>query len=53
MRMYSLEDGRNQPAAYNKKSNNIVKICLDFKTPNEKYKEYLQQQSANLDETVY
>ena len=51
MRMYSLEDGRKQLAVYNKKSNNIVKICLDFKTPNEKYKEYLLQQSANLDKT--
>ena len=52
MRMYSLEDGRKQLAAYNRRSNNIVKICLDYKTPNEKYKKYLQQQSANLDETV-
>ena len=50
--MYSLEDGRKQLAAYNRRSNNIVKICLDYKTPNEKYKKYLQQQSANLDETV-
>lgn len=52
MRMYSLEDGRKQLAAYNRRSNNIVKICLDYKTPNEKYKKYLQQQSANLDKTV-
>ena len=52
MRMYSLEDGRKQLAAYNRRSNNIVKICLDYKAPNEKYKKYLQQQSANLDETV-
>ncbi len=52
MRMYSLEDGRKQLAAYNRRSNNIVKICLDYKTPNKKYKKYLQQQSANLDETV-
>lgn len=52
MRMYSLEDGRKQLAAYNRRSNNIVKICLDYKTPKEKYKKYLQQQSANLDETV-
>ena len=51
MRMYSLEDGRKQLAAYNKKSNNIVKICLDFKTPNEKYKEYVKQYSANLDKS--
>ena len=49
MRMYSLEDGRQQLARYNRKSNNIVKICLDFKSPNEKLKEYHAQQSANLD----
>lgn len=49
MRMYNLEDGRKQLARYNKKSNNIVKICLDFKSPNEKLKEYFAQQSANLD----
>ena len=49
MRMYSLEDGRKQLAKYNKRSNDIVKICLDFKTPNEKLKEYKAQQSANFD----
>lgn len=49
MRMYNLEDGRKQLAVYNKKSNNIVKICLNFKTPNEIYKEYIKQQSANID----
>lgn len=38
MRMYSLEDERKQLAAYNKKSNNIVKICINFKKQNEKYK---------------
>lgn len=41
MRMYSLEDGRKQLATYNKKSNNIVKICLGFKTPNEVLQNYL------------
>ncbi len=35
MKMYNLEDGRKQLEKYNKKSNNIPKICLDFKTPNE------------------
>ncbi|MFM5883677.1 DDE-type integrase/transposase/recombinase [Methanobrevibacter gottschalkii] len=49
MRMYSLEDGRKQLAKYNRKSNNIVKICLDFKSPNEKLQEYFAQPSANLD----
>jgi len=52
MRMYSLEDGRKQLARYNRKSNNIVKICLDFKSPNEKLKEYLAQSSANLDRSA-
>lgn len=52
MRMYSLEDGRKQLAKYNKKSNDIVKICLGFKSPNEKLKEYLAQPSANLDSSV-
>lgn len=52
MRMYSLEDGRKQLARYNKKSNDIVKICLDFKSPNEKLKEYLSEQSANLDSSA-
>lgn len=41
MRMYSLEDGRKQLAQYNKKSNNIPKICLNFKTPNEVLNAYL------------
>ena len=49
MKMYTLADGRKQLEKYNKKSNNIVKICLNFKTPNEIYKEYIKQQSANLD----
>ena len=52
MRMYSLEDGRKQLTRYNRQSNNTVKICLDFKSPNEKLKEYLAQPSANLDSSV-
>lgn len=52
MRMYSLEDGRKQLAKYNKKSNDIAKICLDFKSPNEKLKEYLANDSANLDSSA-
>lgn len=40
MRMYNLEDGRKQLAKYNKWSNTIPKICLDFKSPNEVWKEY-------------
>lgn len=41
MKMYSLEDGRAQLAKYNKKSNNIPKICLGFLTPNEILSKYL------------
>ncbi len=41
MRMYSLEDGRTQLARYNRKSNNIPKVCLNFRTPNEVLKDYL------------
>ena len=40
MRMYSLEDGRKQLAKYNKWSNNIPKICLNFLTPNEVLAKY-------------
>ena len=41
MRMYNLVDGRQQIAKYNKKSNNIPKICLGFLTPNEMLEKYL------------
>lgn len=41
IRMFNLADGRKQLAKYNKKSNNIPKICLNFKTPNEVLNEYL------------
>lgn len=41
MRMYSLEDGRAQLAKYNKKSNNIPKTCLNFRSPNEVLQDYL------------
>lgn len=41
MRMYSLEDGREQLRKYNKKSNNISKVCLNFRTPNEVLDDYL------------
>lgn len=41
MRMYSLEDGRKQLRKYNKKSNNIPKVCLNFRTPNEVLDDYL------------
>lgn len=41
MRMYNLADGRKQLENYNKKSNNIPKICLKFRTPNEVLEDYL------------
>lgn len=41
MRMYNLEDGREQLKKYNIKSNNILKICLGFLTPNEMMEKYL------------
>ena len=41
MKMYNLNDGREQLAKYNKKSNNIPKICLGFLTPNEILERYL------------
>ena len=41
MKMYNLDDGRKQLAKYNKKSNNIPKICLGFLTPNEMLSKYL------------
>ncbi|MBR5152993.1 MAG: transposase [Clostridia bacterium] len=41
MKMYDLFDGRKQLYEYNKKSNNIPKICLNFLTPNEVMEKYL------------
>ena len=41
MKMYNLTDGRKQLEKYNKKSNNIPKICLGFLTPNEILDKYL------------
>ena len=41
LRMYSLSDGRKQMSVYNKKSNNIPKICLNFLSPNEVLEKYL------------
>lgn len=41
MRMYSLADGRKQLAKYNKWSNTIPKICLNFLSPNEVLEQYL------------
>jgi len=41
MRMYNLADGRKQLLKYNRWSNNIPKICLDFLSPNEVLEKYL------------
>ena len=41
LRMYNLADGRKQLDAYNKKSNNIPKICLGFLNPNQVLDKYL------------
>lgn len=40
LRMYSLEDGRKQLQRYNRFSNNIPKVCLNYKSPNEILAEY-------------
>ena len=40
MRMYSLADGRNQLERYNKKSNNISKSCLKYRSPNAVLEDY-------------
>ena len=41
MKMYNLKDGIVQLERYNKLSNNIPKVCLGFKTPNQVLTEYL------------
>lgn len=41
MRMYSLADGRKQLEKYNKKSNNIPKICLKYRSPQAVLNDYL------------
>lgn len=41
LRMYGLTDGRKQMKTYNKKSNNILKSCLKYQTPNAALQDYL------------
>lgn len=41
MKMYNLQDGIRQLERYNRLSNDIPKVCLGFKTPNEVMNEYL------------
>lgn len=40
MKMHNLEDGRKQLKRYNRFSNTIPKVCLDYKSPNEILAEY-------------
>lgn len=41
LRMYSLEDGRRQLAAYQRKSNDHIKTCLNMRSPNQVLRDYL------------
>lgn len=41
MRMYKLEDGRKQLKQYNKRSNEIPKICLNYLSPNDVLEKYI------------
>ena len=41
MKMFNLNDGIKQLERYNSLSNNIPKVCLGFKTPNESMQDYL------------
>lgn len=41
LRMYGLADGRKQIKTYNKKSNNISKSCLKYRSPNAVLQDYL------------
>ena len=40
MSMYSLEDGRRQLDRYNSRSNNIPKVCLNYRSPNQILADY-------------
>ena len=41
LRMYSLEDGRRQLAAYQRKSNDYIMTCLGLRSPNAVLADYL------------
>ena len=41
LRMFNLEDGRKQLAAYQKRSNDYIKLCLGLRSPNEVLADYL------------
>lgn len=53
MRMYCLEDGRKQLKRYNKWSNSIPKICLDFKSPNEVLREYQNRDAIAVEPPIF
>lgn len=40
MKMYSLEDGRKQLAAYQRKSNDYIMTCLNMRSPNQVLADY-------------
>lgn len=40
MKMYSLEDGRKQPAVYQRESNTHIMTCLGMHSPNQILKRY-------------
>ena len=41
LRMYSLSDGQAQLASYQAKSNNHIKTCLNFRSPNQVLQDYI------------
>jgi len=41
LRMYDLDDGRKQLALYQAKSNDHIKTCLNFRSPNQLLADYL------------
>lgn len=41
LRMFSLEDGKKQMQVYQRKSNNMIKLCLNLRSPNEVLMDYL------------
>jgi transposase InsO family protein len=41
LKMYSLADGRNQLAEYQRKSNDYIMTCLDMRSPNQVLADYL------------
>ena len=43
LKMFSLDDGRKQMVAYQKKSNGYIMTVLDMKSPNEVLKEFWEQ----------